>query len=919
MDYREPSSKLVVVNIICLCYQEAAANFLRAFRHVHVWWQTFQKDWDSHQLQTCDFLSGILRYKHKHIPFKVRGGKFDTSLEAEYPTKFCKVLTQAVAEHLSSELGVKWNFQQLKSSQIAAVAAGKQPKGMPNLIHEFAAVLPIHGVPLDIGFPTSGKQQLKRCYSFVASNEPISVHKGAKLLRRTVKGGKADATEVTTNKSDAHALLELCNNPLLNPFPGSEPSHLPSVEYNICSRTCDDCLVVQLTADKPSCDVVFGIPWDPIEFTYKACDIRHPQNIVLGLLPEIHDAIKAVSETPADQIVKKRGQWFSKYLVAAKDLETKNRSILSCMPGEMRKVMQSKRLAVMRRILEDHGYPDTRIVDDMASGFDLVGEAPTSSAILPQKFTPANLHVDELSSNALLAREACILSTKSSGCRDTDLALWHKTVEERDKGWLIGPLDASSLDRDVVVSRRFPLQQGAKVRPIDDYSTSSINATVGTTEQATTDNIDVISAMLAEMMKQLTRASRRTEVVARSFDLSAAYRQLCVAPSSSKFAHICVFDPTTNSPKVFRQVCLPFGSRSAVNAFIRCARCIQWIAAKCLHLPTTCYYDDFVVASTPELSANSEASMALLLDLLGWNYDREGPKADTFSSQVLTLGVQFDLSGTANGFFEVCNTSKRKEDVLNLIDAVLDAGTMDKKAAQSLRGRLAFAYSQIFGLSGKLALQKISEHAFQRPFNANISKELSDALRFLRGRLDMGTPRKVLKSVCNTFVILSDASFQSDRSGGIGGVLMSPNKVLISWFGLELPPDLVSKFMAVDQDVAIAELETLALYMCVVLWNDLIRSRHILFCLDNEVARYGLMKGYSHAPMVSRIVNALCVQFEESLILPWFLRVPSSANIADFPSRAIDHSFLKSEFRLDATLVKNAFAKLARGLLHSDH
>ena len=340
---------------------------------------------------------------------------------------------------------------------------------------------------------------------------------------------------------------------------------------------------------------------------------------------------------------------------------------------------------------------------------------------------------------------------------------------------------------------------------------------------------------------------------------------------------------------------------------------------QCLHLPTTCYYDDFVVASTPELSANSEASMALLLDLLGWRYDREGPKADAFSSQVLTLGVQFDLTGTVNGFFEVCNTSKRKEDVLNLIDATLSAGIMDKKAAQSLRGRLAFAYSQIFGLSGKLALQKISEHAFQRPFIANISKELSDALRFLRSRIERGVPRKVLKSVCNTFVILSDASFQSDRSGGIGGVLMSPNKTLISWFGLKLPPDVVSDFMAVDQDVAIAELETLALYMCVVLWNNLIRSRHILFCLDNEVARYGLMKGYSHAPMVSKIVNALCVQFEESLILPWFLRVPSSANIADFPSRAIDHSFLKSEFRLDATLVKNAFAKLARDLLQSDH
>ena len=860
---------------------------------------------------TCD-------NRHKHIPFKVRSGKFDTSLEAEYPTRFCKVLTRAVAEHLSTAFGIKWNFQQLKSSQLAAVAAGKQPKGMPNLIHEFAAVVPVHGVPVDVDFPTSGKQQLKRCFSFVTSNEPIQVHKGAKLLRRTMKGGNADATEVTLNKSGAHSLLDLCNNPLLTSFPGSEPHHLPSVECNACSSTCDDCLVVRLLDNKPSCDVVFGIPWDPVEFTNEACDIGHPQNIVLGLLPEVRDAIKVVSETPVDQIVKERGQWFNKYVAAAKDLEAENKDILSCMPIEMRRIMQCKRLAVMKRTLEDHGYPDTRVVDDMASGFDLVGEAPSSSGVLPQKFTPANLHVDELSAGALLAREACILSTKSSGCEDTDLALWKKTLEERDKGWLIGPLDVSSLDPDVVISRRFPLQQGAKIRPIDDYSMSSVNATVGTTEQATTDSIDVISAMLAELMKQLTRAGRRTEVLARSFDLSAAYRQLCVAPGSYKFAHICVFDPTSNAPKVFRQVCLPFGSRSAVNAFIRCARCIQWIAAKCLHLPTTCYYDDFVVASTPELSMNSEASMALLLDLLGWRYDKEGPKSDTFSSQVMTLGVQFDLAETAKGFFEVCNTAKRKEDVLNLIDSTLSDGTMDKKAAQSLRGRLAFAYSQIFGLSGKLALQRISEHAFQQPFSINISKELSDALLFLRERIEKGVPRKVLKSVCNTFVILSDASFHSDRSGGIGGVLMAPNKTLISWFGMKLSSDSVSKFMADDQEVAIAELETLALYMCVVLWNDLIRSRHILFCLDNEVARYGLMKGYSHAPMVSRIVNALCVSFEEGLILPWFLRVPSSANIADFPSREMDHPFLKSEFRLNATLVKNAFMKLTRDLLHSD-
>ena len=70
--------------------------------------------------------------------------------------------------------------------------------------------------------------------------------------------------------------------------------------------------------------------------------------------------------------------------------------------------------------------------------------------------------------------------------------------------------------------------------------------------------------------------------------------------------------------------------------------------------------------------------------------------------------------------------------------------------------------------------------------------------------------------------------------------------------------------------------------------------------------------------MVSRIVNALCIRFEEGLILPWFLRVPSSANVADFPSRETEHPFLRSDFKMSAAHVKSAFRKMLHDLLHSD-
>ncbi len=134
------------------------------------------------------------------------------------------------------------------------------------------------------------------------------------------------------------------------------------------------------------------------------------------------------------------------------------------------------------------------------------------------------------------------------------------------------------------------------------------------------------------------------------------------------------------------------------------------------------------MASTPALANNSERSMSLLLDLLGWKFDKEGPKADSFSNCVTTLGVVIDLEKTCKGELSLSNTEKRRADSIEMIEKVPADKHLDKKSAQVLRGKLAFAYAQIFGMSGKLALQYTSWHAFRVPFTTIISDQLSDAL-----------------------------------------------------------------------------------------------------------------------------------------------------------------------------------------------
>ena len=49
---------------------------------------------------------------------------------------------------------------------------------------------------------------------------------------------------------------------------------------------------------------------------------------------------------------------------------------------------------------------------------------------------------------------------------------------------------------------------------------------------------------------------------------------------------------------------------------------------------TSCYFDDNVCISTPELSRSTEVALSTLLDLLGWSYDRSGEKSDWMTEEV---------------------------------------------------------------------------------------------------------------------------------------------------------------------------------------------------------------------------------------------------------------------------------------------
>ena len=184
------------------------------------------------------------------------------------------------------------------------------------------------------------------------------------------------------------------------------------------------------------------------------------------------------------------------------------------------------------------------------------------------------------------------------------------------------------------------------------------------------------------------------------------------------------------------------------------------MCAKCLLVPTTCYFDDYV--SPPALVKSTDWTVNLFLDLLGWKFDRDGDKADVFSFVTAALGVLFSLEASRGGLARVCNTAKRCDELVGQIDAILAAGKLHRKDGLVLRGRLAFADAQVLGRAGA------------KPFSPDVSEDLPHAIRLL-ARLQGNVPRVLGPASFESWSLYTDASYEPDGTGGIGGVLARPD------------------------------------------------------------------------------------------------------------------------------------------------
>ena len=82
-----------------------------------------------------------------------------------------------------------------------------------------------------------------------------------------------------------------------------------------------------------------------------------------------------------------------------------------------------------------------------------------------------------------------------------------------------------------------------------------------------------------------------------------------------------------------------------------------------------------------------------MLDLLGFDFDRDGDKAQPFRSHFRALGVEFNLVGEGCKTFQVGNTKERTDELIRDLGDLAANSRICPKTWNRLRGRLRFVSS----------------------------------------------------------------------------------------------------------------------------------------------------------------------------------------------------------------------------------
>ncbi|CAE7635303.1 unnamed protein product [Symbiodinium sp. CCMP2592] len=566
-------------------------------------------------------------------------------------------------------------------------------------------------------------------------------------------------------------------------------------------------------------------------------------------------------------------------------------------------VVKGKRLLLLDRIAKSLQWLDTRLHQDMTSGFKIVGEE-FPSGIFPLEPRPATLTPEELLAQSRSTKPLIWEQINDAPLDANSRELFEITeAEYREKGWLEQPRTWEELELlfgDWLPAKRFGVRQRDKLRPIDDLAANGANSAFAACDKLTLRAFDELNWCATYIMRALVQKGAvhlvlscgrvisgplhdfwriktdRARPLLKTIDLKAAYKQLPLHPEHRRFCVVALKHPDSGQVRGYASRVLPFGASGSVTCFNRVARLIQRILQEAWILNCN-YFDDFPVLELSALSGSADSTAHCILDLLGFECSTE--KEEPFKSSADVLGVTVDLSCEDLSEVRVRNREVKCCEVPLSMRFLIGAPSGLRKSLLS-SGGFSFLKGNSWDAWGDWLCLSFAPSGLPGESSSSGTEN----------RLLHGPPRAIsARPPGANVIVFTDGACEPEGDSmlcSIGGVLYveSSGKWATRYFGCRLPDSLVKTWSASGKKHLIGPVELYAVTTARLLWREYLDFAKGIFFIDHAGVHAACVNGSSH----DRLWRLILLKLEEADAKPmiaWYAHVPSQSNPADPPSK----------------------------------
>ena len=581
------------------------------------------------------------------------------------------------------------------------------------------------------------------------------------------------------------------------------------------------------------------------------------------------------------------------------------RLLLGCSDDETPQLGKVTHVALWREMLKACGCKDNQLVEQMLTGFNIVGVITPSGrwGRLPahkrEKFSKRRVKVAVLSKRAWAHRKKVLGHIQKAKITEFTKEIMVSSMEDVEEGSAIGPfhsitqveeeLKKFGRYEDWILTQRFEVVQKNKVRGCDSATVNDVNNTAEVTEQLELPSTDLNVAVLRKMRSKLKKRARIRGWV---LDERKAYRQIAIRPDQRKWSVVGFKDAKTGKPVFFIMIGHSFGLVAAVYNYNRRSAAINDILVNLFCMVAFNFYDDkygFEPEDTVELAKLVAEQVHLYL---GAQFDS---KKLQLADDPTILGITYDLENMRLLFKE-----SRKKDLIDELKMVRDGGVLSPGHAGKLKGKLMFGASQLWGKVGRAFLRAISHRQYSKDLpkcsstKVKQGEALNEALEFSVNQwiklIESGPPREIddLSPRQSDVVIFTDGYTPDQRKAEtapsrVGGVIFDRSRARPVQFTSEVFEHVIDKWIPRKTQIVMVEL--VAAVLALTSFGHSLRGKLVLLLIDSEAVEGALIKGYSGAEDVCQLVGLfwdLAATLKCSIYID---RVPTDANPADYPSR----------------------------------